>query len=558
MVTAIFQPKIDKLQNQLSVLQAQIERLSLAQVTADEAVRAVRAAVQRIGEADASEVASLKAVVLDLFGNDGNLEDDGGNKPITPSPSPNGNGNDHSHKPEVVLGRDIVELSSKELPAPQPDELELKGQSSELACLFEDCPKSSLQGQAVEVSCWYPGEIKPLELTHVGDGYQEWSAVDAPQVIAEPVAEESLFKLKTLSANVAYMTRGDDGEITCAYAGFNNKTKAKLWGEWLAVHHSVASGFELRPAKRLTEFKHELKLWSMSFQQIERLAGCDLSKNPPSNYGDAPKRQVARTPRAIEIDDIKVGDFVRLTTVRDQEYVVRGVNADGFFECDRLNTNPVITQALHPGSVELVTKASVAQEELSESVEERTVEIAPTPTIDESDVPRGVTLRPTTDDFLIEFNVFAWAIVRNQGKPEPQQKHLGRLVEGLGTIEAYRPRSGINHNFQSTLDAVKYLLNGAGLGTEDIAAALEMQSGVEQRRLSSQVEPAEVANDVAQNITIEIGDWVEFLEDGNNYEVVATGMDRTNLKLEADGKVKFTPCSAVKLVFKKPAEFVPF
>ncbi len=148
--------------------------------------------------------------------------------------------------------------------------------------------------------------------------------------------------------------RKNDGEITCTYAGFNNKSKAKQWGEWLAVHHSVASGFEVRESKRLTNYKHELKLCGMSLKQIERLAGCDLMKSPPSNYGDAPKRKVERVPSMIEIEDISIGDTVRSITVKNWQLKVTKINSDGLFECDRLGANPPITQTLHPGSVELV------------------------------------------------------------------------------------------------------------------------------------------------------------------------------------------------------------
>jgi hypothetical protein len=136
----------------------------------------------------------------------------------------------------------------------------------------------------------------------------------------------------------------------------------------------VASGFEVRESKRLTDFKYEVKLWSMSLKQIERLAGCDLMKSPPSNYGDAPKRKVERVPSMVEIENIGVGDTVQSITVKSWEYIVTKINSDGFYVCDRLGTNPVITSVMHPGSVELICKANVVDtvsSELSEYLEEQ-------------------------------------------------------------------------------------------------------------------------------------------------------------------------------------------
>jgi hypothetical protein len=106
-----------------------------------------------------------------------------------------------------------------------------------------------------------------------------------------PVVDDPFIELIQVSARVSYQRR-HDGEIICTYAGSNNKAKLRLWGEWLAVHRTVASGFEIREAKRLTNFKHELKLWGMSLDQISQLAECDFTKDPTSEsnpFKDAPK-----------------------------------------------------------------------------------------------------------------------------------------------------------------------------------------------------------------------------------------------------------------------------
>jgi len=352
-----------------------------------------------------------------------------------------------------------------------------------IACQMEDCPAESLLGQSVKIACLlgHHDILCEGEILEAPRGYQYQGSddrqlpthmvlIDSPS--QEP--EKNLFNLISVSPTVGYM-RKDDGEIASTYAGFSNKTKAKQWGEWLAVHHSVANGFEIRPAKRLTEFKHELKLWGMSLQQIQRLAGCDLMKSPPSNYGDAPKRKVEPVPSMLEIEGIGVGDTVRSITVKNWQYKVTKIDSDNFLVCDRLNTNPIITQVLHPGSVELVTKADVvdvAAQELAEYLEEQAQSI--TGAIDPTDVPLGVILRQTTDDFIVEFNVFAWVIVRNQGRPEAQQRQIGRLVEGLGIIEAYKPVSGRHNAFSSTMDAVNFLINTSDYRQSDIDAGVAL------------------------------------------------------------------------------------
>jgi len=294
----------------------------------------------------------------------------------------------------------------------------------------------------------------------------------ALQDLESPAEEPAHIDLVQVSDSVAYMRRLH-GEVIAVYVGANNKQKLRNWGDWLCCTHSVTQGYELREAKRLNA-KWELKLTPMTQKQIERLAACDFTKDPRSSYPDAPKRPA---PRIVEVGDIGVGDRVRSVTVKHWEYTVTGINSDGFFECDRLGTNPVITQVLHPGSVELVHKIDVVDvvaTELAEHLEQQVESIAPTPTIDETDVPRGVILRPTSDDMLVEYLVYAWVVVRNQGKPEPCQKHFGRIVEGLGKIEVYKPVSGRYQAFATTMDAVNFLISASDYSTSDIDAGVEL------------------------------------------------------------------------------------
>lgn len=452
MVSTLYQSKIDAFQSQLAALQTKIDRLSKAQLSSESAIASVRAALQQVSEADPDEVASLKSAVVALF----NSDDDGG-QPITPVP-----------------------IS----PAPQVDQLDLNGQLIEIACCLEDAPESALVGQAVEIMCPATSNVTAIYKDTCPEESLQGQAIEVACSVSFEVepTEPQYIDLVRVTDSVGYMRRLD-GEIIAVYAGGSNKGKLRNWGDWLTRTHSVTHAYEIREAKRLGT-KWELKLTPMTLAQIERLAACDFSKDPRSNYPDAPKRPAERVPSMVEIEGIGVGDIVRSTTVKNWEYKVISIDSDNFLVCDRLNTNPTITQVLHPGSVELVTKADVvdvAAQELADYLEQQAQAIAPV--IDPSDVPRGVILRQTSDDFIIEFNVFAWVIVRNQGVPEPQQRQIGRLVEGLGKIESYRPKAGIYHAFTHTRDAVNYLISGSGYSQANIEAGVQLFESRQQQRL---------------------------------------------------------------------------
>ena len=167
-----------------------------------------------------------------------------------------------------------------------------------------------------------------------------------------------------LNEHVAYQRRCD-GEIIAVYAGSSNKQKLREWGDWLTRTHSVTNGYELRQGLRLST-KWELKLTAMTLNQIKRLAECNFNLDPRRSYPDAPKRQPALGLSMLEIEGIGVGSQVRSVTVRHWEYTVLAVRQDGMLDCERLNVNPPIRVAMHPGSVELIAKtASDAVETVS-------------------------------------------------------------------------------------------------------------------------------------------------------------------------------------------------
>jgi len=258
----IFAPEISTLESQVAQFQAQITAtqaritaLGEADTVASGALQALQNAVAKISGLAPNAIATLKAAALNLFqGGDDSQGDDDGNQPIQPTPSPNGNG--HSHKPDAILGKDIVEISSAELEKyleNQADTVapELNGQFSELVCLLEDAPSTALTGQFVEIAC-------PIN--------------DAP-------IEPPYIELVQLSQILAYQ-RLHNGEIPAAYIAFKSKTRAEAWGRWLVSQNNIASGFEVRAAKRILGFKWEIKLWGIIDERIQRLAKIDFNNAP--------------------------------------------------------------------------------------------------------------------------------------------------------------------------------------------------------------------------------------------------------------------------------------
>jgi len=175
-------------------------------------------------------------------------------------------------------------------------------------------------------------------------------------------------RLSGVSDSVAYQRRFD-GEIICAYAGFNNKAKARLWGEWLVSKHTIASGFEVRESIRLST-KHELKLWGINLEQIQRLADCDLIKSPPSNFGDAQQRNhyvpaPPAKPPAASIEDLEPGDIVRSIACPEWMYRIIPITENGVLDCERLGVPEPYRLGLKVSQVSLVSKKVSPEEALA-------------------------------------------------------------------------------------------------------------------------------------------------------------------------------------------------
>jgi hypothetical protein len=70
-----------------------------------------------------------------------------------------------------------------------------------------------------------------------------------------------------------------DGHLGTCYLALDNKSKLESWGHYL-VRSKSASGFELRPAKRLVNYKHELKIWGI--KDLKILYRINTNQLPPS------------------------------------------------------------------------------------------------------------------------------------------------------------------------------------------------------------------------------------------------------------------------------------
>ena len=113
----------------------------------------------------------------------------------------------------------------------------------------------------------------------------------------------------------------------------------------------------------------------------------------------------------------------------------------------------------------------IAQQELDQHIERQAQTVAPC--IDEKDLPKGCTLDRTKDWASLEYRVYVHVIAREKGVPRHDTKCIGRIVEGLNGISAYRLRSGVCRSFNRTMDAVKYLVCSSDYSLKEVAEAFD-------------------------------------------------------------------------------------
>ncbi len=105
------------------------------------------------------------------------------------------------------------------------------------------------------------------------------STAAAPVVVTIKPESELIQVTDTVS-----LIQETDGTIGCTYVGFNNKSKAQSWGEWLTSKVANALKFEVVPATKLL-FKYELLVWGLNLNQVTKLSEQDFSKTPKARFG---------------------------------------------------------------------------------------------------------------------------------------------------------------------------------------------------------------------------------------------------------------------------------
>jgi hypothetical protein len=73
----------------------------------------------------------------------------------------------------------------------------------------------------------------------------------------------------------------------------------------------------------------------------------------------------------------------------------------------------------------------------------------------------------------------AWCHVRKtrllEGEIPWTTQQVGRIVEVKGSVQAYRPNSGLGQVFATKYDAVAYLIKNAGYSLDQVEAAFHLK-----------------------------------------------------------------------------------
>jgi hypothetical protein len=180
----------------------------------------------------------------------------------------------------------------------------------------------------------------------------EWASPLATPIACTVEFPQPYAEFIKVSDRIGYIKLNTTGEIIATYAGFNNKARAKSWANYL---ETMTSRIELRAAKRLGDWKHELKLSGLSIKQIERLAGENLDKMPPAKEPSLPPTYKPQPiPQPVNPDEVGEGDIVTALLTPSSSYKVIQVMPNGILDCENLTSGDRL--GLRPGAVSLVQK----------------------------------------------------------------------------------------------------------------------------------------------------------------------------------------------------------
>jgi hypothetical protein len=425
-MTMIFQSELSTIDTELSQLQALLDAKRQQRSLFEELDAETNAAIEmvallktKIEAVSCDAIASLKTAVLTLF-DDGDDGSDGGNQPHSPTPDPddsefellclNGETGDCLTTDDLT-DADIEADTSIKLTYSQA----IKNRCS--ACWgYEVKSKTDIKAGFVNRANLNFMEAVNLERTGK-EFYQtveayldrlyyngqtcEWASPlasplcslvweDAP-LLGQACAWASLFasplacavefpqpdsqkpaytEFVGVSDRVGYIKLNTTGEIIATYAGFNNKARAKSWANYL---ETMTSRIELRAAKRLGDWKHELKMSGLSIKQIERLSTENLDKMPPDKEPSLPPTYKPQLiPQPVNPDEVGKDDIVTALLTPSASYKIIQVMPNGILDCENLTTGDRL--GLRPGAVSLVQKA-----EKSQDPEQQALDLDPKP-----------------------------------------------------------------------------------------------------------------------------------------------------------------------------------
>lgn len=138
--------------------------------------------------------------------------------------------------------------------------------------------------------------IAPQDINKFKDAMAELLITEEPHYQSEPeyledpeqpeeeensmyMSPHGQFEIIGLSETIAYCRNNYENSIQCAYAGFNNKLRAEQWGNNFK-EQNIINRFEIRPARRLDNFKYELKMWNISLESLQAIANYNLASAP--------------------------------------------------------------------------------------------------------------------------------------------------------------------------------------------------------------------------------------------------------------------------------------
>jgi hypothetical protein len=141
-------------------------------------------------------------------------------------------------------------------------------------------------------------------------------------------APQPCFELKPSNNNAISYFIKESGELGCVYIGGNNKARLKGWAYWLLREGYTQKIVCSRVAKRMTGWKHELKLKPMASDRIISLAAI-YQENKHAPISDKPSKPPKVEP-LHPIHKWQRGDkVVRLLTPSDTWELTTEPGVDG-------------------------------------------------------------------------------------------------------------------------------------------------------------------------------------------------------------------------------------